>query len=61
MYAGLLRFLNEYFLKTVVKSGQFTLLNADWGAEITGNSLEVDELMTYRLGCVGVATVYHGF
>ena len=47
IYFGLLRFLYEYFFKnggkTVVKGGNFTSLNADWGAEIIGGSLEVGQ------------------
>jgi hypothetical protein len=34
--------------KTVVKGGDFTLLNADWGAKIIGGSLEVGELLKSR-------------
>ena len=40
IYFGLLRFLYEYFFKnggkTVVKGGNFTLFNADWGVIIIG-------------------------
>ena len=32
----------------MVKGGYFTLLNADWGAEIIGGSLEVGELLKSR-------------
>ena len=45
IYFGLLRFLYEYFFKnrgkTVVKGGNFRLLNADW--ELRMGSLEVGE------------------
>ena len=34
--------------KTVVKGGNFTLLNADWGAIIIGGSLKVGELLKSR-------------
>ena len=51
-YFGLLRLLYEYFFKnggkTVVKGGNFTSLNVDWGAEIIGGSLEVGELLKSR-------------
>ena len=32
----------------MVKGGNFTSLNADWGAEIIGGSLEVGELLKSR-------------